>query len=479
MPIPEEIKKLKPEEYGAVEIRFLNNRYYVYTISSVWDSEKKRAKKVTGKCIGKITEHDGFIPNQHGLGILPLYPKVMSYGAYEILSQLSGDLENNLRAIFPDIYREICIVARLTLINGGKAKNIARYYQNSSLKELYPDCGISENTANTLAKKIGMRPGDVDAFLNQYSSDVAGHKLLFDGTHIFTRADDSDHSKNPQIRLLYIFDKDTYMPIFYRMIPGNIVDKKAFIETQCSNSVIIADKGFYSKPNVSFLMEHKLKFILPLQSNTSMISKEFDEDETDKKFDGAFTYKKRVVKYKVNECGDKGNYIYIFRDEKRKMDAEYRYLERLAADVDVSEEENVNRRGVFAFCSNIQDSAENIYLSYKERWDIEQCFDYMKNNVVTSASYKRSNEELAGWSFLNHISLLYFYGLIRAIRNSDLRGDITPEDVLDIGRNIYRVKDYFYDKKARISELTDNDGKILKALGVDILRNLEVVRYFV
>ena len=63
MAIPEEIKRHKPTELGACEIRHIGGYYYVYLISSVWDREK-RAKKKTGKCIGR-SMGDGFIPNEH------------------------------------------------------------------------------------------------------------------------------------------------------------------------------------------------------------------------------------------------------------------------------------------------------------------------------------------------------------------------------------------------------------------------------
>ena len=90
MAIPESIKKHKPTEYGAVEIRQLSGHFYVYEISSRWDPDKKKARKVTGKSVGKITEQDGFIPNAYGTRrVLLLHPIVKNYGAYTILEQLS------------------------------------------------------------------------------------------------------------------------------------------------------------------------------------------------------------------------------------------------------------------------------------------------------------------------------------------------------------------------------------------------------
>ena len=91
MAVPEAIKALKPTDFGAVEIRCISGHFYVYEISSKWDPKKGKARKVTGKSVGKITLEDGFIPNIYGMRrSTPLYPIVKNYGAYAIVKQLSG-----------------------------------------------------------------------------------------------------------------------------------------------------------------------------------------------------------------------------------------------------------------------------------------------------------------------------------------------------------------------------------------------------
>ena len=71
MSIPDNIKKHKPNQFGALEIRcFGEDKYYVYQITSRWNAEKNRPQKVTGKSIGKITAADGFIPNANGLRLM-------------------------------------------------------------------------------------------------------------------------------------------------------------------------------------------------------------------------------------------------------------------------------------------------------------------------------------------------------------------------------------------------------------------------
>ena len=482
MAIPEAIKALKPTDFGAVEIRDISGQYYVYEISSKWDPIKGKARKVTGKTVGKITLEDGFIPNTYGMRrTTPLHPIVKNYGAYAILTQLSGNLERNLKEIFPDIYRELSVIAMLQLVTSCKGKRIRKEFEASYLNDIHPDLSCSDYTVRNLIGKLALRTGDMDSFMK--ISVKPGSRLMFDGTSIFTRADDSyaqkgynpNHKKDPQVRLLYIFDRTSYMPVFYRMIPGNIADKAALKETVaasgCHNCVVIADKGFYSRKNVSFLMENWMTYILPLQYNTKLIPADFARDIDDHKFDGCFSYKGRNIWHKELDSGIKGNKVYIFRDDKRRMQAEVKFMQKKEAGFEGLEDATIfddPRRGMFAFVSNTGETAKQVYMTYKERWDIEQCFDYLKNTVQIGAAYKRTNDELEAWSFINHISLLYFYGVVKALREKGLNEKYSPEDILSIGKNIYRVREHFHSKDYRLSEVPKKDMELLESLGVNL-----------
>ena len=49
MSIPEAIRNQRPTQFGACEIRLLNNHYYVYQITSEYSRVTKRSRKKTGK----------------------------------------------------------------------------------------------------------------------------------------------------------------------------------------------------------------------------------------------------------------------------------------------------------------------------------------------------------------------------------------------------------------------------------------------
>ena len=88
------------------EIRYLNGRYYLYKITSKWDPEKKRTKKVTLGMIGVITEQEGLVPK----GVLkkgrtPKAKPLVSvftkeYGASKFLEIIGSDIIELLRKSF-------------------------------------------------------------------------------------------------------------------------------------------------------------------------------------------------------------------------------------------------------------------------------------------------------------------------------------------------------------------------------------------
>ena len=492
MAIPETIKSKRPTQFGAVEIRKIGGYYYTYLVSSKWDAQKKRPQKVTGKSIGKITEADGFIPNANGIRLmqemritLETAPSVRNYGAYEMLSQLDPDLEGRLKEFFPDIFREIRTIALLRLVDGvSSARMIQPVFFDSYLSDLCDDIAMSEGSVRCFIAKLGSMQDKIDQFMR--SQVMPGTTLMFDGTSIFLRGEDAlsakgynpRHSQNPQARILYVFEKDSHRPVFYRVVQGSIVDKAAFMDTVraagCKDCIIIADKGFYSKRNVSALLNAGMKFILPLQDNTVNVPDSFYQNNDDSKWDAVFTYNKRPVWYWKHPSGNKGNYIYTFRDDFRKAEMEGHFVEETEKDYGEADRKPTDvlkeiRLGYFSFCSNLNVDPKEIYLSYKQRWDIEQCFDYLKNSVSTSASHAHTDEYFRGWAFLNHVSLLYYYGLLNALRNVKLDGKYSAEDVMKLTKNIYKV-DTGDGEGPKVSAIQKKTQLVLDQLGVDLLR---------
>ena len=491
MSIPEAIRNQRPTQFGACEIRLLNNHYYVYQITSEYSRVTKRSRKKTGKCIGKISEQDGFIPNRYAIelmqqnGMLPPATGAVTYrsktfGAYELLSQLSPNLETDLKKCFPDCYREIRTIALLRLVEGvASTRALQSVFEQSYLSDLAPDLSISEGTVQRFILRLGTMQERAESFMRLHVTENT--TLLFDGTSIFLDFGDSlaasgynaEHSRDPQARLLYVFEKDTHCPLFYVVIQGSIVDKSEFLDvvqrSGCKDVIILGDKGFYSKKNVSALLESHLKYILPLQENTKAVKQEFFEREGLDKFDGTFAYHGRAIWYHKQKSGNLGDYIYIFMDEQRRAQEHAHFIERCEDDYDESANTPMDlakkpRMGYFCFCSNLDAAPKEIYLDYKERWDVEECFDYLKNSVRAEASHAHNDEYFRGWAFLNHISLLYYYGLINAINVHHLSEKLTPKEAILMTKDICRITDP--NGTQHLTHIRKETQEILDTLGV-------------
>lgn len=469
--VPPEIQALKPDGFGPVEVRRFKRKdseyYYVYQYSyEKLDNavNGRRWRKRTGRVIGSISPSDGFIPNRYGMSLIrqrnPLAGAsdgipFKNYGAYAMLRALSPGIEDGLRKAFPDVFREIRALALMRLVEGtSKAAAMKEIFDNCCLSLESPDLAMSERPVLGFTESLGRREDDCRAFMRAYVGKAS--TLLFDGTSLFTREDDSlaqkgynpDHSLNTQVRLLYMFEKESHRPVFYTMLQGSLVDRAAFISavrlSGAKDCVAIADKGFYSKRNVHALSEAGLKYILPLNSNTALVPEEFYANLDPRKFNNVFAYKGRPIWHMRRKLeGSAGNWLYVFMDQERRTEETGRFVAK--AQLDYGEDErkpmdvvSETRRGYFSFVSNLDKPAEEIYLLYKERWDIEECFDYLKNDVAPEASHARNNDFLRGWAFINHVSLLYYYGLINALHEAKLDSGTTPKDALRTARNLVK-----------------------------------------
>jgi hypothetical protein len=129
---------LKFKQKGT-ELRCIRGKYYLYKVSSVWDKEKKRARKISGEMIGTIKENDGLVPKGANkkpsiVKIDPVRPiSTKEYGACSILTSQSCDIIERLQESFPSIWKELWALAIGRLVYQAPLKNMKFLYQESYL----------------------------------------------------------------------------------------------------------------------------------------------------------------------------------------------------------------------------------------------------------------------------------------------------------------------------------------------------------
>ena len=297
MAYPEWVEKYRQK---GTNISCIRGKYYLYACTSKYDPEKKRAKKITGEYLGRITE-DGLIPPKRKQNEAQLQKvSIKEYGASKAVAMLGTDIYSALKKHFPKDANRIFAIAVLRLIEKCPFKRIGEAYANSFLSEQYGVLALSSASLSGFLKEFGKDRTAIIEFLKEFIRQ--DEYVLFDGTNIISNSANMDINRlgynshrqfDPQINLLMAFSAKQHMPGYYRVIPGNVRDVVAFkqsvLETGIRNMTVIADKGFGSESNFQMLEENDLQYIVPLRRNNSMIDREKLKTGDRSSFDGHWT----------------------------------------------------------------------------------------------------------------------------------------------------------------------------------------------
>lgn len=91
----------------------------------------------------------------------------------------------------------------------------------------------------------------------------------------------------------------------------------------------------------------------------------------------------------------------------------------------------------FLFCSNFDMEPQEIYLVYSSTGILSSATiheDWRHQFCIA-----RTDDYFSGWVFLNHISLLYDYGLLNALGSTGLNERYSVEAVLKLEANIDKI----------------------------------------
>ena len=441
--IPDEIKKYRPK---GTEIFEKKGHYYVYKVKGYYDKETKKSKRKTLGCIGQIYKGIGFVANEKKEE-QEYVTKI--YGSVQLVVSETKEIFQELINVFGQEGIRIYVVSILKLLYNPHQKNMGISYEKSYLSEIFKGVSLSKNTMNVFLERLGFQRNKIIEFF-RYISNGVNDNIIFDGTSILSNCKGSTYTEygynptNPgkmQIRSIYAFNREKHLPVYYKVVPGNINDKFIFMELiaemNIDGSTIILDKGFFSIKNIQGIVNDiHANFIIPLSINDTEIKKiELDQfiEENRAKY---FIYKKRVIYYKqVDYTKIKGTNLYIYYDYSRRKELieNYYVQNNLPAELNEEQTERVYQEtkyfGVsFLLCSKNQ-GAKDVYLDYKTRWQIEEMFDTNKNTLSLNMTYETKDKILEGWSFINYLASLYYFKLDCLLKEKKLDTKYSVKDI--------------------------------------------------
>jgi transposase len=466
----------------GTELRLINGKYYLYEVSSKWDPEKKRPQKITGKLLGRITKEEGFIESDKAKlrkkEILVTSLVVKEYGVTAFIGSCLNEYKDLLGKHFPNDWKSILALAYCKLVHRSALKNAEFHYLNSYLSEQYPGLPLSSKKITELLRSIGTQRTQIISFFKEFV--VSNDSILFDGTDLISNSKKMDLTKFGKSKkgtydsianVMFIFSSGSQLPVYYRILPGNIKDIKAFRlcleESDISNAVIIADKGFYSKQNIELLQSHQLRFIVPLRRNSELINYDKVKAGGKEEYDGFFKFEKRIIWYYRTKIGDESVNLYL--DEELKAAEIKDFIERTET---LPEKYNLKdfhakqyRFGTIALSNNLDESAEQTYITYKSRSQIETMFDSLKNLIDSDRSYMQNEQALEAWMFINYIALHWYYRILQMLKAKNLNSKYAPLDLITFLKEVHKVK---INGKWVNAELTKKSIDLLKLLEIPI-----------
>ncbi len=468
----------------GTELRLIRGIYYLYAYKTVYDKERKGPRKVTGKILGRVTEN-GFVPSEKRQmekklsHIVSHNPHCREYGVSLLVAEAFNDYTVSLQKFFPEHWKQLLAIAYCRFVYRCPLKSIPFRLDQSYLSVWLKSIRFNEKTASAVLNAVGSMHEQMLGYMKSFIAK--DEYLLMDLTHVFSKSSlitlshkgyNSQLNFDPQFNLMYIYSSKSRMPVYYKVLPGNIREVRAFknciLEAGLNDAVIVADKGFYSKKNIELLQKEQLRFILPLRRDNSIIDYALLEDNSFKEGDSYFEHEKRIIWYQKYTY--QGLSLFVYLDDSLKLKEEKDYLHRIDTHPENYSLKDYHKRknsfGTIAILTDFQRKpAIDVFETYKSRMTIEVLFDSMKNVMEADHTYMQDDQTLNGWMFVNHITLQWYQHLYLELKKKNLIKKYSVNDYIQILTDLKKIKinDTWY-----FNEITSNTQKMIVKLGLSI-----------
>jgi transposase len=476
------IKHKKP----GTELRHINGRYYLYEYRTVYDPVKKRPRKISGPLLGSITQQKGFVASPKRLvASMPVVGSVgaitvKEYGVSLLVTTQFADYGKRLEKHFGRMWQALLGIAYCRFVYRCPLKSIPFRLDSSYLPDLLLGMErFNEKTASAVLNTTGGMQEAMRSYMKSFIEKA--DYILMDATHVLSQSQQIPIARKgynaqlnfeQQFNLLYLYSATHRTPVFYRLLPGNIREVKAFkntlIEVGLKKAIVVADKGFYSEANRQLLVQEKLNFILPLKRDNPLIDYSSIANNTFKTKADYFEHEKRAVWYHTYK--QETLVLHLYLDEMLRIKEEADYLGRIKThpeDYSIDKYHQYrNRFGTMALLTNLKNNnAQDMYETYKSRMYIEVMFDGMKNVLEADHTYMQNLQTLQGWMFINHICLQWYQHLFIELKTKNLLKKISVNDYIQLLTDVKKVKinDSWY-----VNEYTTATKKLIQALDMTI-----------
>ena len=513
---------------------------YVYEDYPYWCKEKKQTRH-NRVYIGKLGQDGELIPNKNYLARQKETAekkepksdfKLVSrcyFGASHLLDEISEltGVKEDLKACFPDHYEMLLSLAYyLVLESDSPMYRFPRWahdhhhpglqhYSSQKISEVMRD--ISESGRLNFCRKQSQRRMEKE-YLAYDTTSVSSWSQYIKAVRY---GKNKDHDALPQVNMALIFGEESSLPVYYRVLPGNITD--VMIIRKLLNDIsfleikklkLVMDRGFFSANNINALYREHHKFLISVKTNNGFVSGLVEKAKATIKhysnydIDHEVYYVGSMEKWPYTHKDRHGNtmkqdrkiYVHVYYNGIRAEEEKARFSKALAkTEALLREKEELTKyqtglkekylivketpkRGItiqykneaiekhmdsigyFVLLSNeIKDSVAALEI-YRKKDMVEKAFDNLKERLEMKRTVVHSDGTLAGKFFIQFLALIFVSYIHKHMRDNNLYRNYTMQSLLD---SLDIIERFDYEGiKSHCGEITKKQADIYACFGV-------------
>lgn len=331
------------------------------------------------------------------------------------------------------------------LLNHGEPSTSAlSWYENSYARVLYPNAVMDDRRLSEFKSRLGQWNVCNDFFrrylnyLTNNTSDRYECPILIDSTGLpndidieLTSVNNHNGIISNEIRLIYIVDQNTGMPIYFRYISGNVIDVSTLYNTLRELEIfnidikfLILDAGYYSESNLANLFSLNIPFLVRMVPNRVLYKKLVSEHSFDLlKTKNLCFYGDRqlfIKKISVFVCNNDA-FAYLIHDEETAYLERKKNINLLRDDKDINYDDYDDKmkfHGKFVLLCSKDINVNEIVPLYYTRQKIEGVFDICKNNADLLPLRVQTDERIRGQLLLSFFASVIYILTSLKLKNS-------------------------------------------------------------
>lgn len=521
-------------------IQVIKGVSYVYEDHPYWDKKAKQNRH-RREYIGKLGQEGEFLPNKRYLarqeeaeekGAVEKAITAASrqyYGGTHLLDEISRmtGIEEDLKACFPNSYKMLLSIAYyLVLESDSPMYRFGRWAHDH--KHPYGE-EMSSQRISELMREIP-ESSKLAFFKMQSRRRQEKEYLAYDTTSVSSWSEyikavrygkNKDHDELPQVNMALVFGEESSLPVYYRVLPGNITDvvtlRKLLKDVrflEIDKLKLVMDRGLYSAENINALYKGHHKFLIATKANNSFVSglvgraKKEIHDFAHYDADQEVYYMSSMEKWPYEQKDRHGDiaveeerriYVHVYYNGQRAEDEKVRFTKALAqteaairARTELKESqsqlmekyfiieetpkrgmqiryknEEIQRHmeqfGYFVLLSNDIKDPQVALTIYRKKDLVEKAFDNLKERLEMRRTGVHSDRALAGKFFLQFLALIFISYIHKHMHDNGLYQNYTMQSLLD---TLDVIERYDYDgQRFHCSEVTLKQRSLFTALG--------------